>query len=192
MGTFTNRYWRPIGPNLGPKPPGPMGGVPKVTQTSVCRRRRLTPCILQGGRMIGTLRPDVFSQIRSAVCARSPMTKQGRLLHARAYVSLHMVVQDTIDFLNKSTNSMLCHTLSTFRPTAPTAQSSKIGQTFRGGDLVFRGGRLLELMHFGIKPLGEWWSGWIYRAWHKNQYVFCSAAFGNTYTYVFSCSAATA
>ena len=54
------------------------------------------------------------------------MTKQGRHLHVRAYVSLHMVVQETIDSLNKSTNYMLCHTLSTFCPTTPTAQRSKI------------------------------------------------------------------
>ncbi len=114
------------------------------------------------------------------------MTKPGN-------VSPHTIVEETVDFL-KQINEFYALPHSTDHSAAPHQRpnAKNLGQTSRGGDLVFRGGRLLELVHFGTKPLGEWWSGWIYRAWDEHCCVFCSAAFSNTYTYVFFCSAATA
>ena len=94
------------------------------------------------------------------------MTKQGGHLPLKAYVSLHTVVEESIDFL-KQINEFYALPHSTDHSAAPHQRpnAQNLGQTFRGGDLVFRGGRLLEPMHFGTRLFGNWGSGRPYRAY---------------------------
>ena len=81
------------------------------------------------------------------------MTKRGDL-------SPHTIVEETIDFL-KQINEFYALPYSTDHSAAPRQRPSapKLGQTFRGGDLVFRSGTLLEPMHFGSRLFGKWGSG---------------------------------
>ncbi len=83
-----------------------------------------------------------------------------RSMTKRGDVSPHTIVEETIDFL-KQINEFYALPHSTDHSATPHQRSNaqNLGQTFRGGDLVFRGGRLLEPMHFGTRLFGKWGSG---------------------------------